>query len=232
MSFRLLTLLKNDFLLLFRYGIIAAYSVVIAFYIGAFIYAGSLMPSWMAGLIIIMEPSVFGFFFLGALMQLEKSEDVRSGLAITPISAMEYFLAKAISLTLIGLLAVIILVNFTHNEINWVMLITIVILTSVQFIAIGVPAALFFKTLSGYLLGSVTIVMPLLLLGMIAFINPMPFWALFIPTTAQFKLILLGTGAGSATILEISIMFIVVIITLIFSILLAIKTLEKELGRK
>ncbi len=232
MFLRTLILLKNDFLLLFRYGIIIAYSLAVAFYAGAIIYAGSLMPSWMIGLIIISEPSVFGFFFLGGLMMLEKSEDVRSSLAITPISALEYFIAKAISLTIIAIIAVIILSVLSYNEINWPMLILVVILISVQFIALSVPAALYFKNLSSYLMGSVAIIMPLILLGMLAFFDPMPKWAIIIPSASQFKLLLIATGAGSASIFEIVAMFIVVLIIFFASIWLAIKLLERELGRK
>lgn len=231
MSSLVLPLLKNDFRLLFRYKIIFAYMFVIVFYAAALIYTGNLMPSWMIGMIIIMEPSVFGFFFLGGLIQLEKSEDVRIALAITPISAMDYFIAKATSLTAIALLAVIILVNLTHNEINWIMLVAIVILTSIQFIAIGIPAAIYFKTLSGYLMGSVAFMMPIILFGVFAFFDPMPTWAIIFPTASQFKLILIATGASSASMLEISAMFFVAIITLVASVWLAIRTLKKELGK-
>ncbi len=232
MASRLLPLLKNDIRLLVRYGIIGVYAVVIAFYVALILYAGDLMPSWLIALIIITEPTAFGFFFLGGLMQLEKSEDVRAALAVTPVSALDYFFSKAISMTAIALIAVFILVSVTNNNINWVMLFAIITLTSVQFLAIGVPAALYFKTLSGYLMGSVTYVMPILLLGIFAFIDPMPAWAIIFPTASEFKLILIATGAGSASVPEIVAMFVVVIITFFASIWLAKKSLEKELGAK
>jgi len=232
MASRLLPLLKNDITLLIRYGIIAVYAFVVAFYAGVIIYMGELMPAWLIALIVITEPTAFGFFFLGGLMQLEKSEDVRSALGVTPISALDYFFSKAISMTAIALIAVSVLVIATTNDINWVMLIAIVTLTSVQFLAIGVPAALYFKTLSGYLIGSITYVMPILLLGIFAFIDPMPVWAIIFPTASEFKLILVATGSGSAETWEIAAMFIVVIITFLASIWLAKKSLEKELGSK
>ncbi len=232
MQSRLVTLLKHDIRLLYRYGILAAYGFVVIFYVGLIVYAGELMPAWAAGMIVIMEPSAFGFFFLGGLMQLEKSEDVRAALGVTPISALDYFVSKAISLTAIALIAVVIIVNFTPNQINWVMLMSIVTLTSVQFLAIGVPAALYFKTLSSYLMGSVTFLLPILLLGMLAFIDPMPAWAIIFPTASEFKLILIATGAGSASMLEIFAMFVVVVITFLASIWIAKKSLEKELGTK
>jgi len=80
MATRVLPLLKNDIRLLIRYGIIAVYGFVVAFYVALILYAGDLMPAWLIALIIITEPTAFGFFFLGGLMQLEKSEDVRSAL--------------------------------------------------------------------------------------------------------------------------------------------------------
>ena len=232
MNNRFLAVVKNDAKLMFRYGILAAYSVVVIFYVAILIYIGKMMPVWMIGMIIIMEPSVVGFFFLGGMMQLEKSEDVRNALGVTPVSAMDYFWSKAISLTLLALVAVSVLVSFTHNDINWPMLFFVVFLTSVQFLAIGVPAALYFKTLSGYLMGSIAYVMPILLLGMFAFFDPMPAWAIIFPTASQFKLIFIATGAGSAPMIEIIAMFTVVIITFFASIWLAKISLEKELGTK
>jgi len=229
---RLLPLLKNDMKLLIRYGIIAVYAFVVAFYVAAIIYMGELMPAWLIALIIITEPTAFGFFFLGGLMQLEKSEDVRSALAVTPVSALDYFFSKAISMTAIALIAVFVLAIVTNNNINWLMLFAIVTLTSVQFLAIGVPAALYFKTLSGYLIGSITYVVPILLLGMFAFIDPMPVWAIIFPTASEFKLILIATGSGTASTPEIIAMFVVVFITFLASIWLAKNSLEKELGTK
>ena len=232
MASALLTLLKNDIKLIYRYGILAAYSFVVILYVALLIYAGKYMPAWAIGMIIIAEPSAVGFFFLGGLMQLEKSEDVRSALGITPVSALDYFFSKAISMTAIALIAVSVLVFFSGNNINWIMLFAIVTLTSVQFLAIGIPAAIYFKTLSGYLIGSITYVMPILLLGIFAFIDPMPAWAILFPTASEFKLILVATGASSAATWEIVAMFIVVFITFLVSIWLAKKSLEKELGRK
>ncbi len=232
MPARLVTLLKHDIRLFYRYGILAAYGFVVVFYVGLVIYAGELMPAWAAGMIVIMEPSAVGFFFLGGLMQLEKSEDVRAALGVTPISALDYFISKAIGFSAIALIAVFILVSFTPNEINWVMLFAIVTLTSVQFLAIGVPAALYFKTLSSYLMGSVTFLLPIILLGLFAFLDPMPAWAIIFPTASEFKLILIATGAGSASTPEIIAMFVVVIITFFASIWLAKYSLERELGTK
>ncbi|VAW22071.1 hypothetical protein MNBD_ALPHA12-883 [hydrothermal vent metagenome] len=232
MASRLLPLLKNDIKLLIRYGILTVYGFVVAFYVALIIYAGDLMPAWLIALIIITEPTAFGFFFLGGLMQLEKSEDVRSALGVTPVSALEYFFSKAISMSAIALIAVSVLVFFTGNNINWIMLFAIVTLTSVQFLAIGIPAAIYFKTLSGYLIGSITYLMPILLLGIFAFFEPMPVWAILFPTASEFKLILVATGASSASTWEIIAMFIVVFITFLASIQLAVNSLQKELGYK
>ena len=48
------------------------------------------LPDWAAAFIIFTDPAALGFFFLGALMMLERSEGVRTALATTPLSLLDY----------------------------------------------------------------------------------------------------------------------------------------------
>ena len=55
---------------------------------------GPHLPAWAPAFIIFTDPAALGFFFLGALMMLERSEGVRTALAVTPLSAADYLTAK------------------------------------------------------------------------------------------------------------------------------------------
>lgn len=133
MANRLATLIAHDARLQFRYGIYFAYAFVIGFYVLALTYGGPYLPSWVPALIIFTDPSVLGFFFLGALMMLEKAENTRNALAMTPISAGNYFWAKTATLTTMALGAVAVLTPFLHQGTNTPMLLAIVALTSIMF---------------------------------------------------------------------------------------------------
>lgn len=232
MARRLATLIAHDARLQFRYGIYFAYAFVLAFYIIVLLYAGPYLPAWLPALIIFTDPAVLGFFFLGALMMLEKAEDARSALAITPISAADYFWAKTTTLTTMALIAVAILTPFLHEAVNWPMLFAIVALTSIHFIGIGVLTAFYFKTVTSYLIGAAGFLIPIIAPGFIALMDPMPLWAILIPSVSQFKLILIATGATSANAGEIAAMFIIALLAALGTVWLAIRSLKKELGSK
>lgn len=232
MGTRLLALAANDFRLQFRYGIYYAYGFVIAFYVTLLVWGGEHLPPWVSGLVIFTDPSVIGFFFIGALMMLEKSENTRSALAMTPISAANFFWAKCLTLTSVSLIAVTVLTPFLHQGIHWPMLAGAVVMSSVFFIGIAVPASLYFRSVTSFLIGAAGWLVPVVLPGFVALIEPMPHWAILIPTASQFKLILIATGTGSASGLEIAAMFAVCVLAMGGSAWLAISRLKKELGGK
>lgn len=231
MANRLVTLMRHDARLQWRYGIYIAYAFVIGFYVLMLIQLGNYLPGWMPALVIFTDPSVLGFFFLGALMMLEKAENTRNALAVAPLSAANYFWSKTITLTVIALIAALVMAPFVHGDVNWLLLVAAVTLTSVQFIGVAVPAALHFKTVTGYLIGSAGFLTPVIGPGFIALLDPMPFWATLIPAASQFKLILVATGTHGASTLEISLMLLVSAVVAIAATLWALNVLGKEIGR-
>jgi fluoroquinolone transport system permease protein len=194
----ILRLCIHDMRMQFRYGIYYGYAFVVAFYLLILVWLGEYFPSWIPGLIIFTDPSVLGFFFLGALMMLEKGENTRAALSITPLDPAQYFWSKTITLTMVSVLAVCTIAPFLHTDINWSLLLIAITLTSVQFIAIGVPAALHFKSVTSYLMGAAGFLTPVVAPAFIALMEPMPTWTIVIPAVSQFKLILVATGASEA----------------------------------
>lgn len=232
MANRLRVLIAHDARMQFQYGIYFAYAFVIAFYVLILIYAEPYVPAWLPAFVIFTDPAVVGFFFLGALMMLEKSENTRNAIAITPVSASEYFAAKSATLTTMALVAISVLFPFLHEDANWVMLLAIVALVSVQFLAVGIPVALHFETVTSYLMGAAGFVTPVIMLGFLALMDPMPNWAILIPSASQFKLILIAVGSDSSSTTETVAMFTVTAVTTFGAVWFAIICLKKELGNK
>jgi fluoroquinolone transport system permease protein len=228
---RLVTVTLHDARLQLRYGIYAAYAVVVAVYVGLLFWLGPWLPDWAAAFIIFSDPAALGFFFLGALMMLERSEGVRSALATAPIRVGDYLGGKMITLTALALVASTILHIASMRSGNAALLAATVILTSIQYIGIGVPIARRFKTVSGYLMGSAGFMTPAIAPAFLALLDPFPIWIAVVPAVSQFRLMLVATGAADAGISEIALLLAVAIAAAFVGLLLAYRSLRLEFGR-
>ncbi len=231
MSRNLATLVAHDARLQYRYGIYAAYAFVVAFYCAVLVWAGPWLPEWATAVIIFTDPAALGFFFLGALMMLEKSERVRTALAVAPISASQYFLSKLITLTGMSLIACAVLLAVMHRPADPGLLLVSVALTSMQYVGIGVPIALRFRTVNGYLVGSAGFLAPLIAPGFLALLDDMPAWLAIVPAVSQLRLMLVATGAAEATMGEVALMLAVSGLAAAGAGWLAVHFLRREFGR-
>lgn len=225
------TVLLHDARLQYRYGIYAAYAFVIAFYVAALTVGRGLLPEWGVGLVIYTDPAAVGFFFLGALVMLEKGEGVRTALAITPLRARTYLAAKAMTLGSISIAACAILIVVHGGVANPALLLLAVALSSMAFIGLGIPIALRFRTVNGYLVGSAGFLTPLLGLAGLALLEPMPVWMAIWPPVAQFRLVLIATGYGAASMPEITLMIAIAAAAAAAMLIWATASLRKELGK-
>ncbi|MEQ1901358.1 MAG: hypothetical protein ABL866_11560 [Devosia sp.] len=228
---RVLTLARHDARLQFRYGIYVAYAFVVGFYVFMLTSAAPYLPSWAVGVIIYSDPAGLGFFFLGALMMLEKAERVRTALATAPVSSAEYFAAKVMTLSSVSLIACGALLIVVHSAPNPALLLAAVALTSIMFIGIGVPVALRFRTVNGYLVGAGALLTPVIAPAGLALLEPLPNWLLIWPPVAQFRLILIATGYGTASLGEVVLMLAVCFAAAAAASWFAIETLKTELGK-
>ncbi len=231
MSRRLTTLLRHDFRMEKSYGIFAAYGFIIAIYVAILYLAADRIPAWVVAVIIYTDPTVLGFFFLGGMMMLEKSENVRQALAMTPVSAREYILSKFLTLTLVALIAVALL-GWLSGKANMVLLLVSVIPASLFFVSIGVLVARRMKTVTGYLIGSIPIIVPLVAPMFLVLIDPFPIGLNLIPTTAQFWLMLVAMGTFTATLAQIGFALMISVLSALTAFWLACRDLAQEFGTK
>lgn len=224
------SLVLHEARLQYRYGIYFAYAFVIGFYLLMIWGLAEKLPGWGAGIVIFSDPAAVGFFFLGALMMLEKSEGVRLAIGITPMTARAYFWAKCITLTGMATLAAILMGLFVHSDVRFAILLPTVVLTSIQYLAIGVPVARLFGTVTSYLIGATFALLPFVLPAAFALQDPMSVWMMLIPAAAQLRLILVSTGYGSASGIEITLMFGVCAMSTFVFVLWALRSLRTQLG--
>lgn len=226
-----LAIAAHDARLQYRYGIYAAYAFVVGFYVLVLTLGRGVLPGWAIGVIVYTDPAAVGFFFLGALMMLERGENVRTALAVSPVTALDYLAGKAATLTSLGLLASIIVLAVHQGSPNPALLLVAVLLTSLCFIGIGVPIALRFRTVNGYLVGSAGFLTPIIAPAFLALLDPMPLAFGLWPPVAQLRLILVGLGYSAATPLEIATLLAVSAAAAFGGLALAHAALKRELGK-
>jgi fluoroquinolone transport system permease protein len=100
-------------------------------------YANIALP-----VIVFSDPSVLGLFFIGGILLLEKEQGIIQTLSVTPLKTHEYMISKLISLCLISMMAVLLITFLSSaSEVNYVLLLVGVIMTSVFFTLIGIMIA-------------------------------------------------------------------------------------------
>ncbi len=231
MTARLATLVAHDARLQYRFGIYAAYAVVIALYVGFLASTGAYLPNWVPAMIVFVDPAAVGFFFLGALMLLERSENVRLALAATPLLSRDYVASKAATLTVMALVATFALVPFIHASANLPLLALSVALVSFAYIGIGVAFARRFRTVNAYLIGSGALLTPVIIPGFAALFPNMPLWVALVPSAAQFRLILVAMGAMPIVPAELGLCLAVAALSAVAALVFAVRDMRQEFGK-
>lgn len=187
---RLLCVLKNDIRYQVRYGFYFIYLILTIMYILILNQIEDQTVKRLAGtLIILSDPAVLGYFFIGGIWLLEKEEGLHRYTAIAPLKKSEYVLSKTFSLGLVSTFSATIITGITMPWVNLLALAGTVFLSSCFFTLIGLLLATLAKTVNGYLMISVPPALLLLTPGVLSLFGiNMPFAAI-IPGTFVFTLI-------------------------------------------
>lgn len=148
---RIINALKADVRFQFKQGFYLVYIILTAIYM---VILGKLPSEWkstVVPLVLFSDPSMVGFFFIGALVMLEKVQGVIQYVVVTPLRSLEYLLAKVVSLTILALAATIMITIATYGfQLNWLLLVLAVTLTSSFFVFYGFIVAVRCTTLNQY----------------------------------------------------------------------------------
>ncbi|WP_306252135.1 hypothetical protein [Parvularcula sp. IMCC14364] len=232
MTDRLLVLLAHDLRLQWRYGILAAYMVVVLM-TGVLIWLlRDIMPSWFISLVIFTDNAPVGFFFLGGLLMLERAENVRDTLAMTPVSATEYLTAKILTFLALSLAAIVVVGLASGKPVNWPLFLVAASITSVFYLGLGAFVAARTKTVTGYVTSAVIWFLPLLLPAGVAFLGPMPLWMALLPTAAQLDLIIAALDGEQISVGRVSLLMLSASLAAAFSVHMGIRSLTSDFGRK
>jgi fluoroquinolone transport system permease protein len=116
----------------------------------------TVIAHYLLPVMLYIDLSVFGFFFMAGLLYLEKGEGVLSGLAVTPLRAWHYLIAKLVTLTSIGVVASLIVAAVVHREaVNWFVLAGALILNSLFFTLASFVVAVRYHAINEFMIPAI-----------------------------------------------------------------------------
>ena len=152
--------LKRLFLLDMRfqakYGFYFLYAILTAIYT---IVLFALPEHWRgqaAAILIFSDPASMGLFFMGAIVLLEKSQHTPCALAVSPVRAAEYVIAKVGSLSVVSL-AVAAALALAAGVDDLPMVLSGTLLSSVIFTLLGIMIAARIGSLNQFILWTVPV---------------------------------------------------------------------------
>jgi fluoroquinolone transport system permease protein len=161
---RTLSTVAHDIRFQLKHGFYYAYAFVSILYILLIRVMPREAREYVSVIILMTDPAVLGFFFIGGIILLEKGQNIFASLFTTPLKAGEYIAAKLLSLTLLSLLSSAAIAFFaTPGGFDPGLLILSIVPTSVFFTLLGIVLAVRVKTINGYILASPFFMTPFIL---------------------------------------------------------------------
>lgn len=149
---KLIPAIKYDVLFQLRQKIYYLYIGVTLLYIIGLHFVPVKVKIPVTIMMIISDPVLIGFFFIGGIILLEKDNNILSALFVTPLSVMEYIFSKIITLGGITLAASLLIVfSGTDSPINLPLFMITILISSCIFTFVGIIISANVSTLNQYM---------------------------------------------------------------------------------
>ncbi|HOO85179.1 MAG TPA: hypothetical protein PLS94_11470 [Prolixibacteraceae bacterium] len=213
---KLLTLTKFDVKFQIKQGFYLVYALVSLLYIIILFNIPFTARSSVTAYLILSDTSIIGITFMGALVLLEKQQNTLQSLFVTPVKLSQYLWSKAISLTILALLASVLIAFIPGGLLNnWPLTMIGVTLSSLFFSFVGLGISAGAQSLNDYLagimLGGLITGVPLILYFY------MPLVSLIFPINNVTDLLLTSTAKASAVRTVVNCSFLIIWIILAYS---------------
>ena len=188
---RLLSTFCLDVRLQFRNDFYYAALFVSFFVAAAFYY---LIPQEFMGyaipIFLLTSLQATTFYFVAALILLEKGEGTLEGIVVTPLRTSEYLLSKLSTLTMLAVLENAIIIGLVFGfQFRWTMMLAGVVLMSLLYILAGIIMATRYDSFTDFLFPSIVCIVGLQLPALHYF-GVWPNWILYlVPTQAPLLLL-------------------------------------------
>lgn len=150
---RFLSVLINDIRYQAKYGFYFLYAFISILYIAILFLCPESYRKTALALIILSDPAMLGYFFIGGIWLLEKGEGLHGYWGITPLRPIEYVLSKAVSLAVISVISAGFTAAITlGTSVNLFLLALDVFAGSMIFTVAGLFVASYARSVNHYML--------------------------------------------------------------------------------
>lgn len=186
---RFFGLLKGDIRQQYKYGFYWLYLFVTLLYLIALYFFPESWKTTIGRIIVLTDPMLMGYMFIGAIMLFERSEKVTNSLSVMPIHSVEYLFSKLISLGLISLISseIIIIGGGIPQHVFWAPF--AILAGSFLFTMIGIIQSCRISTLNGFILWLIPTLIIAILPPILYLCGIDGWWQQFMPGTAILKII-------------------------------------------
>lgn len=186
---RLCALLKGDVRQQSKYGFYWLYLFVTLLYLIALYFFPLSWKATVGRIIVLTDPMLMGYMFIGAIMLFERSEKVTDSLSVMPIHSTEYLFSKLLSLGFISLVSseLIILGGGIPQHLAWTPI--AIIAGSFLFTMIGIIQSCRVSTLNGFVLWMIPTLIIAILPPILYLCGIDGWWQQLMPGTAILRII-------------------------------------------
>lgn len=195
-----------------KYGFYFLYAFLTVIYT---IVLFAVPESWKektAAILIFSDPASMGLFFMGAIVLLEKSQYTTCALAVSPVHAKEYIVAKVCSLAAVSLVVAAVLALAASVEHLHIVLFGTVI-SSAVFTLLGIIVATKIVSLNQFILWTVPIEIVCFVPAILHLFKITPAWLRYYPINVCMEMV----SGHAPSAIEISIVIVLTAILFVLS---------------
>lgn len=151
-----LKILIWNFRYIVKYKIVYALLFVVLVWSGVINTVGKSSRETMIPFVLFIDLAIIGFYFIGAIILLEKSERTVFAVVCTPLKKSEFLNSKIIAFTILSVVCSFLMVVISKGDckINYLLLLVGIILCSVNYSIFGLIAIVQYDSLTEYLVPS------------------------------------------------------------------------------
>lgn len=99
-----------------KYGFYLLYAFLTVLYTAVLVSIPQSIKPALSAILIFSDPAAMGLFFMGAIILMEKSQNVTSSFSVSPFSALEYVVSKTLSLSITGTFVAVLIAFFSGSR--------------------------------------------------------------------------------------------------------------------
>lgn len=158
---KLLNLIKWDFTLIFKYGIVTVASAIALIYAAALLLLDADGINKLVSVLIFSDPVMYGFLFTAVIVLFEKDANIHQALAVSPMPVSRYIWSKAVVFTIVALVfSTAVVLAYQAETFYLFPFIAGVILSSSLFVFIGIIGVSYAKNFNRFILLMLVVLMP------------------------------------------------------------------------